>query len=127
MPDLELARLADWTVLVKILWFVTVLALLVERALSLVFEHRLWTALERDFTGTGLKEVVATGLCWSLCRTAQFDAFGIMFSRPPSTFGLLLTAGMIAGGSKGMLKLMRDVLGVAKPPAAAPVLRRSRT
>lgn len=125
MPDLEAARLADWSVLVKILWFVTVLALLVERALSLVFEHRFWIALERDFTGSGLKEVIATVLCWSMCATAGFDAFGIMFSRPPSVFGLVLTACMIAGGSKGMLKLMRDVLGVAKNPVPAAARKRA--
>jgi len=127
MPDLEMARLADWSALVKILWFVTVLSLLVERALSLVFEHRVWIALERDFTGAGLKELVAVLLSWSMVRTAGFDAFGLMFARPPSTFGLLLTAGMIAGGSKGMVKLMRDVLGVTKTSAAVPGVRRTRS
>lgn len=127
MPDLSAATLADSATLAKILWFIAVLSLLVERSLSLAFEHRVWIAMEKTFNGSGLKEVVATGLSWSICNNASFDAFGLMFTRPPSTFGMVLTACMIAGGSKGMLKLMRDVLGVGKAAGAAPTGRRIRT
>src|ERR1043166_8003056 len=125
MPDLQLATLADSATLMKILWFITVLALLVERALSLVFEHPAWTRMENTCESKGFKEVVAFALCWVISNTAGFDAFGIMFTRPPSAFGIVLTACMIAGGSKGMLKLVRDVLGVGKVPAGVRATRRS--
>jgi len=126
MPDMTAATLADSQSLIKILWFVTVLALLVERALSLVFEHRLWVAMERTFVSSGLKEVVVALLCWVICSGAGFDAFGIMFSRPPSPFGVVLTAFVIAGGSKGMLRLMRDGLGVGKPAIVNSAVRTGR-
>ena len=125
MPDLQMATLADSATLMKILWFITVLALLVERALSLVFEHPIWTKMENTFETKGFKEVVAFALCWIISNKAGFDAFGIMFTLPPGRFGMILTACMIAGGSKGMVKLMRDVLGVGKVPMPVKSTRRS--
>lgn len=109
----------------KILWVLVVLAFMVERALSVLFEHRAWVQLEDRFRLKGLKELVAVLLAYQLAAWSGFDALALMFHQPSGRRTLLLTALIVAGGSKGAVKLMQDVLGIknavtgptrAKPP-----------
>jgi hypothetical protein len=101
-----------------ILWTLTVLAFMVERMLSVFFEHRLWTWIEKDFNLRGLKEVAAVALAYGLSTWSGFDALALMFQQPTTWPTRALTALVIAGGSKGAIKLMQDVLGIGN--AATP-------
>lgn len=98
----------DWDRVVEALATIVVLSFLLERALSVVFEHRYYirTADER-----GLKEFIAFGLALFVCWHWEFDAVGIILLHDHTTFvGELVTAGVIAGGSKGSVKLFRDLM-----------------
>ena len=60
----------------------------------------------------GLKEPVALIVSFLVIYIYQFDAMAIIFSKEKNSFvGYLLTAGIIAGGSKGSIKLFREFLG----------------
>ena len=48
----------------------------------------------------------------ALVAWLDFDALAIIFSREETSWvGWLITAGVVAGGSKGSIKLFRDWLG----------------
>ena len=89
---------------------IVVLSFLVERALSLLFEHR---AFIKRYDGKGVKEIIAFALAALVCVYWKFDAVSIIIlSEKTSLLGELITAGVIAGGSKGSLKLFRDLMGI---------------
>lgn len=99
----------DWERLAEVLATVVVLSLVVERALSIVFEHRLYIANLRH---SGAKEFIAFGVSLFICWFWQFDALSMIILRDKTSFlGEMVTAGVIAGGSKGSVKLFRDVMG----------------
>lgn len=118
--------------LFEVLMAVVVLSFFIERALSLVFGHRLYVSLEeRGFKGG--KELIAFAVSVAACYYWEFDAISVLLVRDEnSRLGYLLTAGVIAGGSKASVKLFYDVMGVKtqaeedyaqkkKAPVAAPV------
>jgi hypothetical protein len=98
----------------KIVWVITVLAFMIERALAILFEHRLWIKLEDKWGIKGLKELVAIALAYNLCAWASFDALALMFHKESSWHSVLITALVVAGGSKGAVKLMQGYLGIKK-------------
>ena len=99
----------------KILWFITALAFMLERALAVLFEHRWWLKIREKFHLKGIKEIIAVLVAYGVCCWAQFDALAIMFRKDePTTITLLLTAMIIAGGSKGSVKLMQDYLDIKR-------------
>lgn len=82
---------------------VILLSLFIERALSVLFGHRLYV---KYLTKGGLKEPIAFAAAWGLIASIQFDAIAIIFSQEKNTLiGYLVTAGVIAGGSKGAMAL----------------------
>lgn len=96
----------------EVLLAIVILSFVVERALALLFEWRGFIALYEG-TAKGTKEiisfVVALGVCWFW----KFDAVSVILPREETHFlGYLITAGVIAGGSKASVKLFKDVLGV---------------
>ena len=100
----------DWEQLTETLAAVVVLAFIVERALALVVEHR---AFVSRFNRKGLKEFLALALALCVCWQWDFDAVSVVRTNDKNTFvGQLLTAAVIAGGSKAALKLFRDVLQI---------------
>ncbi len=100
----------DWDRLAEVLATIVVLAFVIERALALVFEHRLFI---KHFDQSGLKEVIAFGVCAAVCVRWNFDAISMIVLNDHTTrLGELLTGGVIAGGSKASLKLFHDVLDV---------------
>tara|TARA_A100001391_G_scaffold111468_2_gene74815 strand:- start:18 stop:407 length:390 start_codon:yes stop_codon:yes gene_type:complete len=100
----------NWDTLAEALIVVVVLSFVIERALSLVFEHRKF--IER-FDEANVKEVIALGVSLGVVMKWQFDLISIIFIGEKNTFlGYLITAGVIAGGSKGAVKLFHDVLGM---------------
>ena len=124
----------------EVLLTILVFALLIERALSIIFESRLF--IERvDYTvkrsgsavkagdrdgspepiteatprNRGLKEFIALGVSFLVCWKWDFDALSILMpvSHPHMTLvGELITAMVVAGGSKGAHKLFTDWLGI---------------
>lgn len=99
----------DWQRTVEVLAAIVVLSFVVERALALLFEHR---AFVRAFDRRGVKEPIAFLVALGACLYWDFDAVSmIILQEKTSLAGAVLTAGVIAGGSKGAIKLFRDVLG----------------
>jgi hypothetical protein len=99
----------DWERTFEALATVVVLAIVLERALAPVFENRRLVAV---FSETGVKELAAFALAFALCWRWHFDAVSmIVLADHTSHFGEAITAATIAGGSKGSIKLFRDILG----------------
>jgi len=60
-----------------------------------------------------LKEIIVFLTALAICRGWEFDALSIILLREKTQFaGFLLTAGVIAGGSKASIKLFHDLMGV---------------
>jgi hypothetical protein len=100
----------DFELLVEILIAIIVLAFFIERALSIVFEHRIFTTRLAE---KGLKEPIAFLVSLGVVWYWQFDALGVVLhAEQTSLWGYLITAGIIAGGSKASIKLFHDLLKV---------------
>lgn len=100
----------DWDRLSEVLITIIVLAVLLERALAVVFEHRLFV---EHVSRKGVKEFVAVGVAFVVCMRWHFDALSmILLTSKTTLFGELVTACIIAGGSKGSIRLFRDVMGI---------------
>lgn len=98
----------DWEVLAEVLATITVLSFFVERALSIVFEHRLFV---KSLDEKGLKEPIALITSFLVVKLWNFDALSIVLnSDKTSWLGYLITAAVISGGSKASIKLFHDVL-----------------
>ena len=99
----------DWERTFEVLTAIVVAAFLVERALSIAFENRTLLPL---FAGNGVKELITFGVSYGLCYYTHLDAVSTIFVRDQTGVpGEILTAAVIAGGTKGSIKLFRDVLG----------------
>ena len=91
---------------------VTIFAIILERALALVFEQK---RIAEILKGKGLKEVIAFSVCFAVCNLWGIDVISSIMSIPEGkTLGFVLTAAAIAGGSKASIKLFQDVIGVGK-------------
>jgi hypothetical protein len=100
----------DWEVLTEVLVSIIVLAFFIERALSLVFEHRWFVA---KFRKSGFKEPIAFVVSLAIVRYWNFDALGVVFHADVATWwGYLVTAAVVAGGSKASIKLFQDLMKV---------------
>jgi len=107
----------DWDRLSEVLVTIVVLAMLLERALAVVFEHRLFV---QRFSEKGIKEFVAVGVAFGVCVAWHFDALSmILLTSKTTVFGELVTACVIAGGSKGSVRLFRDVMGIKSTAQSA--------
>jgi hypothetical protein len=110
----------DWEQVAEVLVAIVVLAFIVERALALLFE---W----RPFVGARfspyVKEPIALLVSLAICSYWKLDALSVLLrGEQPRALGMLMTAAVIAGGSKAAVKLFRDVLGVESGSA-----KRART
>jgi hypothetical protein len=94
--------------LFETLTLVIILSLFLERALALVFENR-W--LVQRLSGRGIKEPVAFVASFLVCQHWHFDAVSGLFNRQGDAFGFVLTAAIIAGGSKASIVLFQNVIG----------------
>ncbi len=87
---------------------IILLAIMIERGLSVVFEHRFILPLIQD---KGLKEIIAFAVSYLVVHHVSFDALAIIFSQEKqSIIGYLVTAAVIAGGSKGSMAIFADWL-----------------
>ncbi len=115
----------DWARTAEVLAAVVVLSFVLERALSMLFE---WRPFVTRFDKKGFKEPIAYLVALVVCVNWDFDAVSmIILSENTSLLGEAVTAGIIAGGSKGSVKLFHDVLKMrstahqaARPTAQTP-------
>jgi hypothetical protein len=99
----------DWERTFEVLGAIVLLSMFVERALALLFEQKLFV---KRFGGSPIKEIIAFAVSLVVCLKWKFDAVSMtILSDRISAIGQVVTAGIIAGGSKGSIKLFRDVLG----------------
>lgn len=90
----------------------TILAVLIERSLALVFEQKY---VEKFLKNKALKEIIAFSACFFVCKLWEIDVISLMTSsQGTKTIGFVLTAAAIAGGSKASIKLFQDVIGINK-------------
>lgn len=100
----------DWEVLAEVMAAIIVLSFFIERALSLVFEHRLYI---KHLDKKGLKEPIAFVLSYAVVSGWQFDAMAVILKADETAWwGYLVTAAIVAGGSKASIKLFHDLLNV---------------
>lgn len=96
--------------LMQVLFTIVILSFIVERALSLLFESRFYLSKAK---GKSLREVIALGVSAGICITWNFDALSIILVQEKTTlYGAIITGAVVAGGSKGAVKLFHDVLGM---------------
>ncbi|MEP1095957.1 MAG: hypothetical protein ABJG78_12650 [Cyclobacteriaceae bacterium] len=97
----------DWERLFQALAVVIVLAFVLERALSVIFENKY---LAPFFERVHIKELIALGLGFGVVKTFGFDMVSIVLLGDENTnLGYGLTAAIIAGGSKASIKLFVDI------------------
>ena len=98
----------DWNRVGEGLITLIILSMLIERALSIVFEHRLFI---KKFDKKGLKEIIAFIVSFAVCWIWQFDIISmVLVADTTSHVGEFITAAVIAGGSKGSIKLFNDIM-----------------
>ena len=87
--------------------------ILVERALSQVFDTKLWKWIEMkwdEFTRTDildLKPWISAGLCIYLVFNMNIDFFAFLFQKGSHVSSKVFTGLFVAGGSTGLLKALR--------------------
>lgn len=100
----------DWEVLTEVLIAIIVLAFFIERALSIIFEHRLFI---EKLGQSGLKEPIAFLVSLAIVWYWNFDALGIVFHADVATWwGYLITAAIVTGGCKAWIRLFHNHLQV---------------
>jgi hypothetical protein len=99
----------DWERAVDAIALVALVGIVVERALSLVFESRWFIErVDRD----GVKEAAALAFSVATCTFWNLDVVSMIVLTKPQTqlWGYLITGAVVAGGSKGSQKLFQDLL-----------------
>ena len=94
-----------------------ILAMVLERALVLLFEYRWY---EKILEGKGLKVPIAYIISLCVCLRMDFDILRALFEpdKSSTSLGLALTAAIVAGGSAGAITLFQGVLGFSKESQA---------
>ncbi|HJX70680.1 MAG TPA: hypothetical protein VJ346_01975 [Bacteroidales bacterium] len=100
----------NWLRLLEVLVTISVFAIFLERALSILFESRFFI---RRFKGKSIKEIIAFICGVTICWIWKFDALSLIFLVEKTLIvGYIVSGAIIAGGSKGSLILFRDFLKV---------------
>ena len=95
-------------VVAEVLGTIVLLSLFIERALSPLFE---WRVVLNKIKEKGIKEPVAFVVSFLAVYFYKFDALAVIFSQESNSLvGYVITAAVVAGGSKGSVKLFRDWL-----------------
>lgn len=97
----------NWERTLESLTLIVILAFIVERALTVLFENKLY---ERTLKKLHVKPLLAFIVSFVICYYWEFDVLSIILVKSVMTnFGYVVTAAVIAGGSKGALQLLRNV------------------
>ena len=95
--------------LIPILTYIVVISIFLERALVVLFE---WKGTRDWIKRKMLRAPIAYVVSFLICIKYQFDALSVIFPESQNQlFGYVLTAGVIAGGSKGAILLFQGILG----------------
>jgi hypothetical protein len=98
----------DWEKVAEVLAAIVVMAFLIERALSLLFGNHHFVNRLAD---KHIKELISFALATTACWYWDFDALSMIFLKEQTTFvGVVITGGVVAGGSKGAVKLFTEVI-----------------
>lgn len=92
-------------------FLLTILSILIERSLSLVFENK---HVCRLLDGRGVKDIIAFAVACYVCYAWKVDVISLILQVDSKDMGYVLTALAIAGGSKASIKLFQDVMGLGK-------------
>ena len=80
-----------------------------ERALAPVFE---WRPVLDNIKGKDIKEPIAVAVSVAAVWYVGFDALAVIFSQESNSWiGYGVTGLVVAGGSKGSIKLFREYMG----------------
>ena len=124
----------DFERLMEVLIAIVILSFFVERALSILFESRPFIArtessetlikmaksegrltdkIKPQEKKGGIKELISFIVSVVICFVWQFDAISITLQtkNEMTWYGMIITAAIIAGGSKASIKLFKDVMG----------------
>lgn len=86
------------------------LSMLIERALSPIFESSWYI---RRLQAKELKEIIAVVVATVTCWVWRFDAVSMLvLAEKTNAFGYFVTGAIVAGGSKGSIRLFREALGI---------------
>lgn len=108
MDPLQFAIHSD--VITEALATIVVIAMILERSLAPLFEWSTFMEFHKKYRG--LKEPIAIVISISVTTFYGFDSVAIILSQDQnSLLGYIITGGVIAGGSKGSIKLFRDWMG----------------
>ncbi len=99
-----------------VLFTIVVLAMVLERALSVVFEWGVW---DEFLAKHSLRAPLSLIASYAMCAYMKLDILLTIAKKDPATFQLLsigtfVTAATIAGGSKGAITLFQNVLNFSK-------------
>ncbi|MBF0376536.1 MAG: hypothetical protein HQK72_03530 [Desulfamplus sp.] len=113
-PELAYSRLLD---VAGVLSLLVVLAMLLERALAIVFEYHWFQKLSEKIDG--LKSPIAFLASWFTCHHVQFDVLSRLFSPTdvtpqPTAIGIIITAAIVSGGSAAAITLFQGVLNFGR-------------
>lgn len=101
---------ANWDRIFNMFVLVTIVSMMIERALALFFESRL---LIDKVSGNGNKEIICAIVGIAVCIYWEIDAmYVITGAGKAKTAGMILTGLVVAGGSKASVKLFQDVMGI---------------
>lgn len=96
--------------LLEVLFALIVLSFFVERALAVLYENR-WFL--KKTKGHSVKEWITFGVSFAVCRYWDFDALSVLLVKDKTLlWGHVITAAIVAGGSKASIKLFQDVLDI---------------
>ena len=100
----------DWERTAEVLVAIIVLAFLIERALAVLFESRFFMNRWKE---RSLKELIAFVVSALACWYWDFDAISMIFLKEKVTIlGMVITGGIVAGGSKASIRLFRDLMKI---------------
>ncbi|MCK4841412.1 MAG: hypothetical protein KAT04_05960 [Methylococcales bacterium] len=107
----------DFIRIIAALAKLVILAMLLERALVLIFDYR-WFKQKLD--GLGFKIPISFGTAWMICNAYHFDVLSVLFEPDKtSELGVFMTAAIAAGGSAGAITLFQSVFKFNKEAQTA--------
>lgn len=97
----------NWERTLEVVSVIVLLAFFLERALTLLFDTKFY---ENYLAPFHIKPLISLIISVIVCYVWEFDALSIILVKDQMTFfGYLITASIIAGGSKGALMLLRNI------------------
>lgn len=89
-----------------------VLSFLLERALALIFDHEWFRLIPNN---NRYKPIIAFAAAWLVCWYYSFDVLAALLEPEGITWlGILITAGILSGGSAVVVQLVQQIWGFSR-------------